>query len=566
MGLEWRRKSYLSWLACACTMTLAVLAWDASAKLVRDRLDTAFTMRAEQIARAISGRMLEHEAVLRGGVALFLASESVSRHEFRAYVRHLEMHRFYPGIQGIGFAKLIPRSELESTIAEVQREGFPQFAVQPAGERPLYGPIIYLEPFEGRNMRAFGFDMLAETARRSAMERAWQTGGTSASRMVKLVQEPDRAWQPGFLLYLPVLRSSTEVRASRARGERPLGFVYMAIRTRDLLTGLLGNAPNDIDYALYESESTAPFLDTRRPERVGSETELSTQRTLEIAGLTWTLRLWSRPNYEPWIPRREPLWVLLAGVVINLLLLYIVRSSSSIDRRAQARAIEMTQELTLSHAREQAQMLVSLREKETLLKEIHHRVKNNLQVVSSLLSLQTNHTLDARAMEPLLQSRQRVLTMAALHEFLYQSTDLSHVDTRAYLTHLASMLANTYQGTAKVELELELDDIALDLDHAIPCGLITNELITNAYKYAFAERRTGKLTVGLRKSGDDIVLEIADDGPGLPARVDSTVPSTLGLQLVRLLSEQLHARLTVSSEAGTRYTIAFRIARARAAA
>jgi len=551
---SWRRRAPLSWVALVCSTLLTLLAWDVSRRSLSGRLRDQFDLRTEQIAGAILRRMEEHESVLRGGVALFLASDEVTREEFRLYFQHLQLERFYPGIQGIGFAELVRPAELMSTVERVRRDGFADFVVYPLGERELYTPIIYLEPFVGRNVRAFGFDMFSEDKRRQAMLRAWHSRSASMSDIVRLVQNAELDDQPGFLLYLPVFHPQRS--SSAAREPDPLGFVYSPLRVHDLMRGILGRGPSDLDYSLSEPGSAAFF--SSRPAGVArGKSELTRERTLEIAGRRWHVRFESRANFGSWVSRSEPPSVLIAGMVINLLLLYILGASASLQRRAELLAGEMTEELRLSHAREQEQMLRSLREKETLLKEVHHRVKNNLQVVSSMLSLQRSYTHDERALGPLFESQQRVLAMAALHEFLYQSKDLARVDTGAYLSHLVSILAETFGVANQVKLVFELDEVSLDVDQAIPCGLITNELVSNAFKYAYQNGRSGTLTVGLSEHAGRVALCVTDDGPGFVARAPQVAPSTLGLSLVELLTQQLGGELTVANDHGARFVVSF---------
>jgi two-component sensor histidine kinase len=545
-------RPYLSWLALACSLLLTLLAWSVSARSLRARLRDQFVQRSEQIALSLVGRMEEHETVLRGSVALFHASDRVTRSEFHDYFRHLELNRHFPGILGIGFARLLRSDEVPGLEARVHAEGYPTFAVHPSGLRGWQTPIEMIEPFSGPNLRAFGFDMYSEAKRRAAIERAWQTGRPSLSAIVRLVQDTPHDAQPGFLVYLPVYNA---LEGSPWEPRRtPVGFIYSPLRTHDLVRGTLGQGPDDLDFALYDEGSQRPFYDTRVGMAV--EAEQTRERSLELPGRTWRVRFWTRPNFEKWISRDEPKLVLAAGVVINLLLFWVFSVSANLRTRAQSLAEQMTLELKLAHGREQATMLASLREKETLLKEIHHRVKNNLQVVSSLLSLQRSHVQDERALEPLRQSQSRVLAMAALHEFLYRSEELSHVDTRAYLTHLVSMLSESYTSTRSVNVTLDLDDVPLDVDHAIPCGLITNELVSNAFKYAFAERG-GSLTVSFAREQGIAILRVEDDGPGLRASLEVEHPTTLGLQLVQLLTQQLDGKLTVDSQRGARFELRF---------
>jgi CHASE1-domain containing sensor protein len=144
--------------------------------------------------------------VLRGGVSVFDTWGAVTRDEWHAYVGGLRIAENYPGIQGIGFAQIVAAPEKEAHIARVRAQGFPSYVIRPDGDRPVYSAIIYLEPFDWRNQRAFGFDMLSEPVRRSAMERARDTGQAAVSGKVVLVQETETDTQAGFLMYVPVYR------------------------------------------------------------------------------------------------------------------------------------------------------------------------------------------------------------------------------------------------------------------------------------------------------------------------------------------------------------------------
>lgn len=203
---------------------------------------------------------------------------------------------------------------------------------------------------------------------------------------------------------------------------------------------------------------------------------------------------------------------------------------------------------------------ISLHEKEVLLKEIHHRVKNNLQVISSLLSLQSSYIKDPASREHYLISRDRVKSMALVHEKLYLSKDLSRIDFCDYVRSLSRSLDSGYNPDhERIRLELELDKtpVFFKVDTAIPCGLILNELISNCYKYAFSDGREGVIRVQLRKGKNDYLLEVADNGKGLPKKLKPRATSTLGLQLVYMLAEQLEAKVKVERENGTSFRFRF---------
>ena len=210
----------------------------------------------------------------------------------------------------------------------------------------------------------------------------------------------------------------------------------------------------------------------------------------------------------------------------------------------------------------EVRMEEALREKENLLHEIHHRVKNNLQVVASILDLQAVSGNTPEAVEAARSSYRRVKAMSLIHEMLYQSKDIGLIDLPAYVSDLARdiFLAHLINpGTITLSIRKK-DDVLLDIDQALPCGLVLNELIANAVKHAFPGGRKGEITVEIdRSQDDDIEIVMADNGAGLPAAVDPLRSRTVGLHLIRgLVKHQLHGRLEVRSGPGTTYRICFR--------
>jgi two-component sensor histidine kinase len=202
---------------------------------------------------------------------------------------------------------------------------------------------------------------------------------------------------------------------------------------------------------------------------------------------------------------------------------------------------------------------VSLKEKVFLLKEIHHRVKANLQVVSSLLSLQARHLSDPAAREIFSESQNRVLSIALVHEKLHQSANLSHVNFTEYISELVENLFYMYNAVGRgIARAIDVGGVQLPIDLAIPCGLIVNELVTNALKHAFPSGRTGTLQVVLKQSGAGrLELSVGDDGIGLPKDLDPRQTQSLGLDLVFTFAEQLEATVDITREGGTCFRFLF---------
>jgi len=200
----------------------------------------------------------------------------------------------------------------------------------------------------------------------------------------------------------------------------------------------------------------------------------------------------------------------------------------------------------------------SLKEKEVLLKEVHHRVKNNLQVISSILNLQSSYVKDKKSLDLLLESQNRIKSMAFVHESLYQTKDFSNINFSSYVENICSNLVHSYSNPDNPpELTMDLESIQLNLDTAIPCGLIINELISNALKYAFKGKEKGKLDVMVKSIKDTLKIVISDNGKGLPENIDFRNTESLGLQLVVTLVEQINGKISLETKKGTKFTIEF---------
>ena len=201
----------------------------------------------------------------------------------------------------------------------------------------------------------------------------------------------------------------------------------------------------------------------------------------------------------------------------------------------------------------------SLKEKEVLLKEVHHRVKNNLQVISSILNLQSSYVDDPKTLEILRESQQRIKSMSFIHETIYRTSDFSRLEFMDYLKTIISNLIQSYR-TAKTRVDFvsEMQSVGLNLDQAIPCGLIVNELVSNSLKYAFKGREHGKLTVKLNEEDGVIMLAVIDDGIGLPTDFAFEKNNSLGIQLVYALLDQIDATVKVDQTAGTQFFISFK--------
>jgi PAS domain S-box-containing protein len=220
--------------------------------------------------------------------------------------------------------------------------------------------------------------------------------------------------------------------------------------------------------------------------------------------------------------------------------------------------VAVQQDIT-QHKQSEEKVQRSLKEKEVLLKEIHHRVKNNLGIVSSLLQMQSRRSQEPQVTSILLDSQNRIDSIAMVHEKLYRSEDLANVNFAQYIPDLIAYLFESYNTSSNlVKLYLQVDDVGLDIESAIPCGLIVNELVSNALKYAFPNNQAGKILVKLYQKEYNVILIVQDNGVGLPVDFDKKKTKTLGINLIQGLVKQLRGNLEINSQQGTEFKITFK--------
>jgi len=284
----------------------------------------------------------------------------------------------------------------------------------------------------------------------------------------------------------------------------------------------------------------------------------------EVIGRTSLgLNLWVRPEDREYMVRE----IKRQGFVTNLEAEFRKKDGSLLTGQMSARLVEVedvacivniVRDIT-ERKRAEERISASLAEKIVLLKEVHHRVKNNLQIISSLLELQSDYMEDEESLRFVRESQNRINSMALVHEKLYQSQNFTSVNLGDYIESLTSFLYSTFmKDTGLISLALDVGDVTLGIDEAIPCGLIINELVSNSLKHAFPDGGSGEIAVSCHEGHDGwIMLTVADSGIGLPPGLDIDSTGTLGLQLVSMLVKQLRGEVEVSRGEGTIFTIAF---------
>jgi PAS domain S-box-containing protein len=327
-----------------------------------------FAFTSDQIALKVRERLVAHALILKGCAGLFAGSGTVSREEWKAYVDKLRAEDSIPGVQGIGFSRVILPDQLAAHIADIRAEGFPDYVVRPPGERAVYTSIIYLEPFRNRNLRAFGFDMFSEQVRRAAMEQARDTGEFALSGKVELVQETAMDIQAGTLMYVPVYRNGAPVATLEQRRAALVGWTYSPYRMNDLMAGILAEwrerEGKAVDLHIYDGGEAAAdrlLFDSNPASNLHAASIFYQKRTIDFGGRRWLLVLdaiqgTATLNYaSAWA-------TLFGGIALSGLLCALILALASTQARAKTIADNLTDEIRsreaslkkLADAREEA--------------------------------------------------------------------------------------------------------------------------------------------------------------------------------------------------------------------
>ena len=307
-----------------------------------------FLAQSRLIQLRIEQRLEAYEQVLRGVRGLYMASQKVDRSEFHNYVSTLDLAKYYPGIQGVGFSSWVEPQMKAGLVESIQKEGFPQFHIYPPGVRNEYSAIIYLEPFSGRNLNAFGYDMYSESVRRTAMQQSRDQDRVVMSGKVRLVQENGQDEQAGFLMYLPVYREGSPHATLQERRANIVGWAYAVFRMNDLMQGILGDQGDNFDLEIYDGNDTNPknrMFDTFAAHDSATTPLFSDIRQMETAHHIWTIKLASMPLYEKKIDTSRVNIIRISGLAMSMLLALMVWQLASGRSRALKLAERMTSEL-----------------------------------------------------------------------------------------------------------------------------------------------------------------------------------------------------------------------------
>jgi signal transduction histidine kinase len=548
-------------------MLLTVLAWQLARRYETLESGARFSLEAEEVRRAIAFRMEAYVSALQQARGLFAGAHEVTREEFRAYVRNMDLDARYPGVLAVGFAMRVP-AEAKSTLEEeVHREGYRDFHIWPASAGEAY-PVVFIEPFDETNQRAFGFDMYTDPARREAMDRAARSGTAAATGALTLMQERgERARQRGFLIYV-----------AAHRGTELIGFTYSPFRTGDLFRGIFSKDPlalETVGYQVFDGSRPSPdallYASAKEPAHVEHER----LEPLAIAGRTWTLRLFAIPAFYRVHEGRTPLAVLLVGAVVSVLVFYVLLAN-------HRHALQLAR--LLAHAQSAAvEAQRAVRTRDDVLAVVSHDLRNP---VSSIL-------LSARMLEQRIgpddDAARRTLAgllraAEGMRLLIGDLVDLVRIDAGQLVVQpepensaalvrdaaeFMAPLASSRQLALSIDVPPDAPRVLCDKDRI---QQVFSNLLGNAVKFTPAG---GRVSVRVEDLGDRARFSVSDTGPGLSAedrqhlferfwRADTSRKggTGLGLYIVKAIVAAHGGEVTVQSTPGKGATFSFTLPKA----
>jgi diguanylate cyclase (GGDEF)-like protein/PAS domain S-box-containing protein len=314
--------SWVAWTLLIAALTVTAMLWQVSIRLVDDRTQAQFRTQSLQLRTAIDERLRNYEQVLAGSAGLFAVAGEISRDEWREYVDSVDINRYYPGIQGIGYVKRVGVREMADHIASTRRNGILNYLVTPLGSGPDYYPVFYLEPGTHRNQKALGYDAFSDAVHRNAMAMARDHATPKVTGKVVLIQEEVAEDQASFLMYYPLYKGGAAPETVVERRMLMSGYVFSAFRMNTLLDGIVGLISPFLDVRIYDN-GTISRNNLMYGSNLGSldnDFSFAMSQTISHGGRDWLLQTRSTPAFDYLAADSRPPIVLGSGVVISLLL------------------------------------------------------------------------------------------------------------------------------------------------------------------------------------------------------------------------------------------------------
>jgi signal transduction histidine kinase/DNA-binding response OmpR family regulator/integral membrane sensor domain MASE1 len=532
--------SAAQWATLLIGVGLTVAVWHLLSVGTERRAQEQFDAECADIAKRISRRMVLYESGLRGAQALFKAQQDPTRDQWRDFVEGMDLHNNFPGAMGLGYGMYLRADQRAATEHDIRNQGYEDFRIwtnnHGASDNGMSVVVMYLEPFAGRNLRAFGYDMMSEPIRRSALLQAARSGMPAMTGKVVLVQDELKEGLPGFLMYFPIYRKQAQLQPGASEAQRMAalqGFAYSPIRADELMRDLLAPADRTVRLEIFDGAATAPEALLYASEREAADAQQYPNpylraMPLELLHHQWTLRFTSQPSFENAIDRQKSHIVLLAGVIISLLFFGVVRALTARQAYATALARQMTgalrdSESSLIAARDQAE--AASRAKSEFVANMSHEIRTPLNAVLGMTHLLSNTTLSQDQLKYVEMIRSSGNSLLSI---LNDVLDFSKIEAgRMELSPAPFQLSVVLEAAATImtvnagEKDLEL---AIGVEPGVPQSLLGDghrlqqvlvNLVGNAIK--FTEKGSVSVLVELAQAPATLRFTVRDSGIGIAA-------------------------------------------------
>ena len=561
-------------LATTAFLFLGLLVTFFSVNFIRENMEATalrdFEYNCNELLIKIDSRLEQQAQLLRSGSALFASSDTITRAEWRRFYNQTLVARYLPGIQGFGFAALISEEQLEKHIKQVRDEGFSDYNIFPSGEREIFSTIVYIEPFSGRNLSAFGYDMYSERVRRIAMDASRDSNTAVLSGKVTLMQETVDDVQAGVLMYVPVYRNNAPLNTVEERRSAIKGWVYSPYRMRDLMSGIQGNdafnTGNRINFKIYDEGGTSNdsllFDNDVTGDSIADDIgDLKLTLPVEFNSKKWIIEFTSKSE-EMTSLHRDRARVMMAGIIIGVLLILLaLLQINSIVKTRQIRELNL-------------QLEKLNQDKDRFITILGHDLKSPFTAILGFLEMLTEDlrrfTMDEIESHVNLINDASKQTFILLEDLLVWTKAHSGnipfnpqmLDLHDVYTNIENVLS---PGAEAKNLSLNYfsqGEIKVFADIDMLKTILRN-LVSNAIKFT---NRGGFIHVTAVKASENVTISVSDNGVGIKAerltglfdisRIFTTTGtanekgSGLGLILCKELVEKNGGRIWVESEYG----------------
>ncbi len=483
----------------------------ASQKAIRTQFDFALRETVSRIERGT----YDYELILRG-IQSHLASSPIRNLEtMKNYVENLKLDANFAGIKSIGLVDWIPSKRTAAIAAVTGGSSLGESIAETAGRN------IWLDAVQRR-----------------ALEKSRDSGLPSITGKMDFIVDAETGVTPGFIMFLPIYLQG---------GESLVGWIYAVFYLHDFMSSLYGSLPPGLSLALYDgtqvlesallfrSDDSSPAIDAFRPS-VAKANEY-----MVVSSHNWLLSMHTLQEFEARYGSGTETAIAGSGIVLSILLALLTWLIIYGQKR----------NLLLEENRKKNDSL------NIVLKEVHHRIKNNMNTMTSLLSLQALNMKDQAAVSALQDAGERIRSMGLLYDKLYQTSDFSELSLKSYLPALIDEIVANYCGIVSVSVAKNIQDIVLGAKIIQPLGMIINELLTNSMKYAFTGKSDGTITVSAVRAAATVMVSVEDNGKGMPQSISFENSTGFGMFLVQALTKQLNGKIRIERAAGTKIILEF---------